>query len=436
MFKQGDAMNYKVESVDGCTRKISFNFETIDLSSEIKTALVRKQKTVSLKGFRKGKAPLSVVEKMYRPQVEGEALNQFVQGKFFEAVNEEKLNLIGTPSFENVDYKPGESVSFDAVIEIFPEVKVKDMSGYSFDFEKPEVTDEDVDNIKNSYLNSKAEIKEVEDENATLDKGLYAVLNFQGTKEDGSQPENMASKEYLLEIGSNQFIPGFEEGLVGMKAGEKKDLDLSFPEDYHFDELKGQKVTFHVEILEIKSKELPELTDDLAKEFGYESVADFTEKTKTNLFNQKNKQSVEKLNNEILEKLVAENPFDVPKALVAQQEKMLAQDLEKSLEQQGFNDELKKEYFEKWGGDLKEKALFRVRSGVILDNLARDFEIETNDSDFEAKIEESAGVSGVDPAQIKQYYESNPQLKSNVMYAIREEKTFDKIKETVKLNEK
>lgn len=436
MFKQGDTMNYKVESVDGCTRKISFNFETIDLTTEIKTALVRKQKTVSLKGFRKGKAPLSVVEKMYRPQVEGEALNQFVQGKFFEAVNNEKLNLIGTPSFENVDYKPGESVSFDAVIEIFPEVKVKDMSGYSFDFEKPAVSDEDVDNIKNSYLNSKAEIKEVEDENATLDKGLYAVLNFQGTKEDGSQPENMASKEYLLEIGSNQFIPGFEEGLVGMKAGEKKDLDLSFPEDYHFDELKGQKVTFHVEILEIKKKELPELTDEVAKEFGYENVADFTEKTKTNLFNQKNKQSVEKLNNEILEKLVEENPFDVPKALLAQQEKMLAQDLEKSLEQQGFNEELKKEYFEKWGGDLKDKALFRVKSGIILDNLARDFEVETNDADFEAKIEESASISGVDPAQIKQYYESNPQLKSNVMYAIREEKTFDKIKETVKINEK
>ena len=429
-------MNYKVESVNGCTRKISFNFEAIDLSTEIKTALVRKQKSVSLKGFRKGKAPLSVVEKMYRPQVEGEALNQFVQGKFFEAVNNEKLNLIGTPSFENVDYKPGEAVSFDAVVEIFPEVKIKDMSGYSFELEKPAVSDEEVVNVKNSYLNSKAEIKEVEDEGATIEQGLYAVLNFQGTKEDGSQPENMSSKEYLLEIGSNQFIPGFEEGLIGMKVGEKKDLDLSFPEDYHFDELKGQKVTFHVEILEIKKKELPELTDEIAKEFGYESVDDFTQKTKANLHNQKNKQSIEKLNNEILEKLVEENSFDVPNALLDQQEKMLAQDLEKSLEQQGFNEELKKEYFEKWTGDLKDKALFRVRSGIILDNLAREFEVETNDADFEAKIEESAGVSGVDPAQIKQYYESNPQLKNNVMYAIREEKTFDKIKEIIKIKEK
>lgn len=429
-------MNYKVESIDGCTRKISFNFETIDLSAEIKTALVRKQKSVSLKGFRKGKAPLSVVEKMYRPQVESDALNQFVQGKFFEAVNSEKLNLIGVPNFENVDYKPGESVSFDAVIEIFPEVKVKDMSGYSFEYEKPEVKDEDVENIKNSYLNSKAEIKEVTDEGATLDKGLFAVINFQGTKADGSQPENMASKEYLLEIGSNQFIPGFEEGIVGMKAGESKDLDLSFPEDYHFEELKGQKVTFNVEVLEIKKKELPELTDDLAKEFGYENEADFLEKTKSNLFNQKNKQSTEKLNNEILDKLVADNPFDVPKALVQQQHRMLAQDLEKSLEQQGFNEELKKEYFSKWGGDLQEKALFRVKSGIILDNLANDFDIQTGDADFEAKIEESAQVSGVEAAQIKQYYESNPQLKSNVMYAIREEKTFEKIKEIVKINEK
>lgn len=429
-------MSYKVEAIDGCTKKISFNFETIDLSAEIKTALIKKQKSVSLKGFRKGKAPLSVVEKMYRPQVESEALNQFVQGKFFEAVNTEELNLIGVPNFENVDYKPGESVSFDAVIEIFPEVKVKDMTGYSFDYDKPVVSDEDVDQVKSSYLNSKAEIKEVEDEKATVEKGLFAVINFEGTKEDGSKPENMASKEYLLEIGSNQFIPGFEDGVIGMKAGEKKDLDLSFPEDYHFDELKGQKVTFSVEVLEIKKKELPELTDELAKEFGYESADDFTEKTKTNLFNQKNKQSTEKLNNEILEKLLADNQFDVPKALVKQQEKILAQDLEKSLEQQGFTPELKKEYFSKWSEDIEEKALFRVKSGVLLDNLAKEFKIETSDADFDAKIEDSAKMSGVEAAQIKQYYESNPQLKSNVFYAIREEKTFDRIKEIVKINEK
>lgn len=423
-------MAYSVESINGCTKKIAFNFDKLDLTEQIKSAVKAKQKQVNIKGFRKGKAPLDMVEKMYGPQIESDALNQFVQKEFFEAVNEEKLRVVGYPNFENVNYDSGKSVSFDALVEVFPQVEVKDMSKLSFTKEKVEVTDEEVENVKKNYLNSRAEMKEVEDESTTLDKGLFAVFNFQGEKEDGSKPENMKGEEFLLEIGSGQFIPGFEDGMIGMKKGDKKVIDLTFPADYHVEELKDAKVKFDVELLEVKAKNYPEFTDELAKEFGFESVEDFATKTKENLVSQKERQAQEKLNQEILEKLISENSFEVPSALVSQQEEYLKQDLTKTLKQQGFNDDMAEEYFSKWAGDMTEKAVFQVKSGLILDALANQFEVEASDEDFNAKVEENAKMSGLDVEQVKKYY-SEANVKQNLMYAIREEKTFSKIAEVV-----
>lgn len=427
-------MSYTVKSVNGCTKKLEFNFATLDLSKEIKAAVVRKQSTTNVKGFRKGKAPLSMVEQVYGPQIESDALNSFVQSQLFEAVNKEKFKTVGYPAFENVKYDAGKSVSFDAVVEVFPEIKLNDYSGYSFKKESAEVTAEDMDKLTKNYLGSKAEMTEVTDAKAALKKGDFAVFNFEGVKADGTRPENMKGSEYLLEIGSGQFIPGFEEGMIGMKKGEKKNILLTFPADYHAVELQNAKVTFECELLEIKEKKFPELNDELAKEFGYESVADFNEKNKKNLVAQKERQAAEKLHQDILEKLVNENKFDVPATLVQNQEKYLQEDLAKNLKGQGFNEAMVAEYFERWKGDINTKANFQVRSGLVLDHLAQEFKIETSEADFNKKLEESAAQAGIDVDTVKKYYSSNEQIKNNMMYAIREEKTFEALKKKIKVS--
>lgn len=426
-------MSYSVESVNGCTKKIVFKFDTLDLTTEIKSAVAKKQKTVNLKGFRKGKAPLAMVEQIYGPQLESEALNSFVQGQFFDAVEKENLRVVGYPKFENINYESGKSVHFDAVVEIFPEIELKDVSSLSFKRDDITVTDDDVENLTKNYLNSKAEMIAIEDDSVSLDKGHFAVLNFQGEKEDGERPANMKGEEYVLEIGSGQFIPGFEEGMVGMKAGEKKDVNLTFPEDYHQEELKNAKVKFEVELLEIKEKKYPELNDELAKEFGFESVEDFKTKNRENLEAQKVKAADEKLHQEILEKLIEENQFDVPMALIAQQEVYVKQDLERTLAQQGFDEGMKSEYFKRWQSDISERASFQVRSGLILDTLATKYGIEVGDADFNEKLEETSKASGLDIDQIKKYYESDPKIKQNMMHVLREEKTFNKLKSEMKI---
>lgn len=419
-------MSYQVESINGCTRKLVFNFEKVDLSSQIESALKEKQKTANLKGFRKGKAPLTVVKQMYGAQAQNDALYRFISEEFYKAIQKEELRAVGYPAFGNTKFED-DNVSFDATVEIFPEVTVSDYSKYEFTKEDETVTEKDVQELKDRYLAPKAEMVEVTDESRAIENGLFAVFNFEGEKPDGTRPDNMKAEEFLLEIGSGQFIPGFEEGMVGMKKGEKKTLELTFPADYHEEDLRDAKVKFDVDLLEIKERKTPELTDELAKEFGFESVTDFDEKNKERLIVQKKREVQAKLQEQILEKLVTDNEFDVPNALIDQQKEAVRNDLGGNLKQQGFDDNMLKTYFEKWDEDITQKAVFQVRSGLLLDNLAKKYEVEATDADLDAKIEEMASQSGMEVDQISTYYKSNENIKSNLMYAIREEKTFEKL---------
>ena len=426
-------MSYTIEDVNGCTKKFLFSFETVDLSDEIESALKKKQKEANLKGFRKGKAPIGVVQQLYGKQAENDALYSFVSTQFFDALKKEDLKAIGYPMFDNTKYdKPESKVSFEAVIEIFPEFEIKPYDNYKFEKESVEVTEDDVNELRDRYLQSKSEMVEIKD--ATLENGHFAVLNFEGEKEDGSKPENMKGSEFLLEIGSGQFIPGFEEGMVGMKAGENKTLELAFPADYHMEDLQNSKVKFEVELLEIKEKKLPEFTEELAKEFGFDSVEDFMTKQKETLVTQKERQSKEKLNQEILEKFVEDNPFDVPSALINQQKGSVKEELSHNLKYQGFNDEMVEDYFSKWDDDITKRAEFQVRSGLILDKLGNSFDIETTDEDLTAKISEMAMSSGMETSQVEDFYLKNEKLKTNLMYAIREEKTFEKLIASMKVS--
>jgi trigger factor len=307
------------------------------------------------------------------------------------------------------------------------------MAGFSFEKDKVEFDASELEKMKKNYLGSKAEMTEVEDKSTQLANGHFAVMNFEGERASGEKPENMKGEEFVLEIGSGQFIPGFEDQMVGMKAGDKKTLVVTFPEDYQAEDLQNEEVKFHVELLEIKEKNYPEFTDELAKEFGFESVSDFEEKNKANMVDQKERAAKQKLNQEILEKLVAENNFDVPVALIAQQEEHLKEDVKRTLAQQGFNEEMTKDYFDKWKEDLREKAIFQVKSGLILDSFAKEHNIEANQEDFQKKLEEVAKTSGLALDQIQGFYGQDEKMKNNLMFAIREEKTFEKMYELVNI---
>jgi trigger factor len=427
-------MSYTVQAVNSCTKKLVFNFEKVDLSQQIKEALLAKQKSSNLKGFRKGKAPLDMVQKMFGPQVENDALYRFISEQYYEAMQKEGIRPVGYPQFGNTKYEAGKSVSFEATVETIPEFELKDYSKLTFKKESDQVSDEDFETLKKNYLSSKAELKELTDAGHALAKGDFAVFNFEGEKADGSKPENMKAQEYMLEIGSGQFIPGFEDGMLGMKKGEKRDVKVTFPAEYHEEDLRNAPVTFHVELLEIKQKTFPELSDELAKEFGFESVEDFNKKNRERMALQKKREVSSKLQQEILEKLIAENQFDVPVALLEDQKKSVREELSRTLKQQGFNDQMVNLYFERWDQDVTSKAMFQVKSGLLLDKLARKYNIEATEADLDAKLDEMAAQSGMSKAEIEKFYKKNENVKRNLMYAIREEKTFERLMQDMKVS--
>lgn len=420
-------MSYSIQNLNGCTKKFTFNYEQVDLTKQIQAALVDKQRNANLKGFRKGKAPLDMVKKLFGPQVENDALSRFVSEEFYAALKKENIRAVGYPSFANTKYEGGKNVAFEATVEIVPEFELKDFSKYTFKKDDDKVGSEDIENLKKQFLGAKAELVEVTEAGATLKKGQSAVLNFEGERKDGTKPENMKATDYMLEIGSGQFIPGFEDGMIGMKKGETKVITLNFPADYHEADLQNEPVKFKVDLLEIKERKFPELTDELSKELGYESVADFNKKSTDRLTVQKKREVQAKLQQQILEKIIEDNKFDVPQALVEDQKQSVRQDLSRTLKQQGFNDEMIGMYFERWAADVNQKAEFQVRSGLILDKLAKKFNVEASESDLDVKVEEMAAQSGMKRDDLAHFYKSNANVKRNLMYAIREEKTFEKL---------
>ena len=424
-------MSYRIEEIGACTKKFLFHLDGIDLSEKIDASLKEMQKKSNLKGFRKGKAPLLLIQRVYGQQIEADVLYPFISDQFTEAIHKEGIQAIGAPRFINPKYDKDRAISFEATIEYLPEIKLNDLSHLSFTKGKTTVSDEDVKKVRDAELEKHTKMVESQDD--VLAKGHTAVINFQGERENGERPKDMKGEEFLLEIGSGSFIPGFEDALVGMKAEEKKEVPLAFPSDYHAEDLRNAKVKFEVELLEIKEKKRPELTDELAQELDYESQEDMEIKIRKRLEYQKEKEGSEKLNKEILDKLIKENQFEIPQTLIDDQEKAIQGHLFETLKQQKLSEFETKRYFDKWAGDMREKAIFQIRSGLILKKLAHDYSTEVSEQDMSDRYDEMAKQSGLTRKEIEAHYKKEEDAIKNLRYTIQEEKTFQKIYEKVQI---
>ncbi len=427
-------MSYSIETINGCTKKLVFNFNDLDLSPQIEKSLKETQKKVSLKGFREGKAPLEMVKSLYAPQIESDALNNFIQDELFKTLQKENLNPVGQPSFENVKFEKNKSISFDVVVELFPEFELKDYSKLSFKKDATEVTAQELEDAKNQILEAKSEIVPVTDSKMALAKGHHAIFNFEGVRASGERPENMKGKDFDLVIGSNRFIPGFEDGMVGMVVGDKKNIEVTFPADYQEASLQSEKVTFEVEILEIKEKKYPEITPELLKDLGVESMEQLNERNKERILAQKEMQAKEKLKTEIMKKLAEENDFAVPASLVQRQFEMLKRDVHENLGKQGHGHDKVHEIIQGWEADLLKRAEDQVRGSLILDTLAKKYEVEIGEADIDTQMESIAKSYGIPAEEIKKFYASNEQAKRNMVFSLREEKTFNKLMSNLKIS--
>lgn len=426
-------MKATVDKLDGLSRKLNVEVPTEKVNNAFGKVYKVLQKNANIKGFRKGKAPLDVIRSMYQDRVQGDVAQELVQSHYTEALDEHSLNPIGYPQISIGQLAEGQPFSFSAEFEVRPDVEVKNYEGLEIEREKLVVSDEQVDAVLKNIQQSHSETVPVFEERP-LQKGDIADIDFKGIM-DGAPLPNGAAEGHQLEIGSGQFIPGFEEGIEGMKVGETKTVDLKFPDEYHEKSIAGKPVTFEVKLNGIKKKSLPPIDDALAKKVGdHDSLEELKNAIREDLKENEQRRIKEEERNAILKALAEANPVLTPKSLVEDQKQALVEDFKKRLGQQGFGDKEFDEYKSKWNDDFESTAQFMVQTTFLLDKLADELNLRATEEDFEKKMEEYSKQTGLETAKIKDFYQE-PQRKSQLLFQITEEKVIEHLLSKAKIKE-
>lgn len=418
-------MKVKSKKLSDTRIQITVTLDKNDLETARKKAVERLTKEVKLEGFRKGKAPKDLAEKVLDQNlVSQETIDLAVRTTVPAAFNEVEKSPLVIPKVNVTKYVPGESAEYTAEADILPEVKLGDYKNLKV--KKPEVKvtakdiDEIVENIRKAYAEKKVMKKKAE-------LGDEVIIDFVG-KKDGEAFQGGTAKDYHLELGSKSFIPGFEEGIVGHESGDKFDLPLTFPKDYHEKTLAGAKTVFEVLLKQVNVIELPKLDADFAKKCGpFKDMKALRADIEKNLKAQNEHRVMEKYKDDLVEALVKNSKVSAPEILIEDQLRFIKADMERNAAATGekLEDYLKQNGLtqEEWEKQTREVAEKRVKASLVLQILARDAKITVTDDDVIAKIAELRDVYKKSPEALKNL--KDPRVKMDVKNRMIIEKTLD-----------
>ena len=424
-------MSLKVEKIDNANFKIEATIEQADIDAKFDKLAKEASKSVKVDGFRPGKVPVAIVKKMYGEQLkqdaEAEAVRE-VLAKAYKDANIDPNAIMGDPIFEKFE-KKDDKIELELLVSLKPEFDLGDYSDLAPEFEKPEVSEEEIEEELKAVAQRYAKPKAIKEERS-LENGDIAVFDFTGYL-DGEAFEGGSAENYELKIGSGQFIPGFEEQMVGMNKGEEKTIKVTFPEDYQAENLKGKEVEFKIKLNDIKELVTPELDDELAKQALAKedaTIDELKEQAKTIVEQNKIRKIYEdELKPKILEKIVEKYKFDLPKNIVEQEIDNLANQKAQTLsedeikELQG-NEEKIKELRE----SVREDAETSVRATFVVDALAKAEGIEVSDGEVSQVLYYEAMMNGQDPQALIEYYQKN-NLMPVIKMGMIEDKLFTKL---------
>lgn len=426
-------MKSNVEKVSNLSRKLNIEVPAASVQTAFQKIFNGIQKEVTIKGFRKGKAPLATIKSLYADRVKQDVVQDLIQKHYSEALNEHKLEPISYPEFEFADPTENKDFSFSAAFDVRPEISLKKYEGLEVEKEKIEFDSKKVDQVLENIRASRATFEAVTDDRAA-NKGDVAVINFEGFM-GGAPLENGSGTDHNLELGANQFIEGFEDGIVGMKKGETKTLSLKFPDPYHSAELAGKPVEFKVTLNQIKTKVLPELTNEFIATLGGPSDLDALKKSiQEDLEQTETKRVEDAFKNRLLKTLVKENPVEVPPSLMKEQKASLVEDFKKRMTEQGMGPNDFASYVEKWDGDFEKTAAEMIQSSFLVDAIAKKHDLFCKKEDLDAKFAEYAQQTGIEESRIKEFY-GRPEQASRLTYMLTEEKVIAFLNKSVKVKE-
>ncbi|MCR5516415.1 MAG: trigger factor [Lachnospira sp.] len=398
-------MSFTVENLEEKNMvKLVIESTSEEFEAALNTAYNKNKNKISLPGFRKGKAPRAMVEKMYGKEVFFEdAANEIIPDAYAKAADESGLEIVSQPKIDVTQLEAGKPFVFTATVALKPEVELGTYKGIEVSKTEVEATDADVEEELKRVQDQNARIVSVEDR--AVKDGDQTVIDFEGFV-DGEAFEGGKGENYSLTIGSHSFIDNFEEQLIGMNVGDEKDVNVTFPEEYHAENLKGKAATFKVKINEIKEKQLPELDDDFAQDVSdFDTLAEYKDDLKKKITERKENQAKSVKEDEAIAKLIEDSKMDIPEAMVETQVNRMAQDFAQRLQAQGLSLD---QYFQYTGAtadslvdEMKPEALKRIKSRLVLEAVVKAENIEATEEEFQAELEKMASQYGMDVAQIK-----------------------------------
>ncbi|MCW8996132.1 MAG: trigger factor [Psychromonas sp.] len=421
-------MQVSVEATQGLERTLTITVAAEVFEKEYDGRIRHLSKTQRVDGFRPGKVPASVIAKRFGAAIEQEVAGEIMQRHFFEAVVAEKLNPAGAPQVAPQPRKKGEDFVFTAKFEVYPEVKLAALEELSVEKETAEVTDEDLDKMIMTLRKQHATWNTVEREAANDDQ---VTLDFEGSI-DGEVFEGGKAEGFQIVLGSGRMIPGFEDGIVGHKAGDEFSIDVNFPEEYHAENLKGKAAQFAIKLSKVEEQELPEMTPEFVKKFGVESgeLESLKADVKQNMLRELEQTLKNTAKDNVLTALIEANEIEVPKALVANEVEVLRKQAVQRYGQQmdpKSLPELPAELF-------TEQAEKRVKIGLVLGEVIKSNELKVEQDKVTALIESTASAYE-NPAEVVEYYKNNKEMMQNMENVALEEQAIDFILEKAKVAE-
>jgi len=379
----------KIEEISPVKKKLSFEIPWEETKIVLDDVYRKISKTAKVRGFRPGKIPRPVLEKFYKDHAEEEAMTQLFNQHFWDALKEHAIDPVSRPEIDQQGIEPGKAFAFSATVEIEPVFDPEGYVGLEIDREEVEVTDADMEAKLKELQEMYSTMEDISDDSG-VDSGKYVVIDFQGTVA-GQSLKELKADDYLLEVGSQTFITGFEDQLLGMKKGETRAVAIKFPDDYHHKDVAGKDATFTVTIKNIKEKQIPEINEEFVKNFEqYNTLEELRDDLRKNIESEKQEQVDGNMKMAIIEKLIEKNPIVVPETLVERQILSMMADTRWRMSMQGIDADKAAKILPQYHDLYKSDATRIVKTLLLVRRIGKKENISISDEDLNEHIRELA----------------------------------------------
>ena len=399
-------MSVQVENLEKNMAKLTIEVAAEEVEKAIQAAYLKEKGKISIPGFRKGKVPRNMIEKMYGAAVfYEEAANTLIQDNYPGAVEESGVDIVSRPTIDIVQIESGKPFIFTAEVAVRPEVKLGKYKGVQVTKIDTSVSDDEVAETLEKERNNNARTVSVTDRAVAM--GDTAVIDFEGFV-DGVAFEGGKGENHSLEIGSHSFIDTFEDQLVGKNVGDEAEINVTFPEQYHAADLAGKPAMFKVKINEIKAKELPELDDEFAQDVSeFDTLAEYKEDVKKRLAEQKENDAKRTKEDEAIQKIIDKSTMEIPEAMIQTQCENMVNDFAQRIAQSGLSMDQYMQFsgltVDKLMEQVRPEAETRIKSSLVLEQIAKEENIEVSDADIDAEVEKMAAAYGMEADKLKEY---------------------------------